>query len=76
MTEVAKQVLLSIEKNGSVVFPGKVGGPQREFRRVAQRVKKKAGLPEDFRPLHGLRHASASFLASSGKVDLYTLQKL
>lgn len=30
----------------------------------------------DFRPLHGLRHAYASFLASSGKVDLYTLQKL
>lgn len=77
MTEVARQVLLSIEKSGSpYVFPGKDGGPRREFRRVAQRVKKKAGLPDDFRPLHGLRHAYASFLASSGKVDLYTLQKL
>lgn len=77
MTEVAKQVLLSIEKIGSpYVFPGKDGGPRREFRRVAQRVKNKAGLPDDFRPLHGLRHAYASFLASSGKVDLYTLQKL
>ncbi|HQC19863.1 MAG TPA: tyrosine-type recombinase/integrase, partial [Smithella sp.] len=35
-----------------------------------------AGLPADFRPLHGLRHTYASMLASSGKVDLYTLQKL
>lgn len=39
-------------------------------------MKREAGLPGDFRPLHGLRHAFASFLASSGKVDLYTLQKL
>ncbi len=33
-------------------------------------------MPDDFRPLHGLRHVFASYLASSGKVDLYTLQKL
>jgi integrase len=39
-------------------------------------IKKKAGLPKDFRPLHGLRHAYASMLASSGQVDMYTLQKL
>ncbi len=26
--------------------------------------------------MHGLRHAYASMLASSGKVDMYTLQKL
>ncbi len=30
----------------------------------------------DFRALHGLRHVFASMLASSGQVDLYTLQKL
>ena len=41
-----------------------------------RRIKKKAELPEDFRMLHGLRHVYASHLASSGKVDLYTLQKL
>ena len=40
------------------------------------RIKKHAGLPKGFRPLHGLRHVYASMLASSGKVDLYTLQKL
>jgi integrase len=33
-------------------------------------------LPDDFRPLHGLRHTFASWLASSGEVDLYTLQRL
>ena len=35
-----------------------------------------AALPEDFRPLHGLRHNYASRLASTGEVDLYTIQKL
>jgi site-specific recombinase XerD len=40
------------------------------------RIKENAGLPKDFRALHGLRHVYASMLASSGKVDLYTLQKL
>jgi integrase len=32
--------------------------------------------PPDFRPNHGLRHTFASHLASSGEVDLYTLQRL
>lgn len=58
------------------VFPGKDGEQRKTFSRIARRVKKNAGLPDDFRPLHGLRHAFASFLASSGQVDLYTLQKL
>ncbi|UCG12225.1 MAG: tyrosine-type recombinase/integrase, partial [Deltaproteobacteria bacterium] len=43
---------------------------------AARRIRKRAGLPKDFRPLHGLRHVYASMLASSGKVDMYTLQKL
>jgi integrase len=33
-------------------------------------------LPRSFRANHGLRHSYASALASSGEVDLYTLQKL
>jgi len=32
-------------------------------------------LPDDSRPMHGLRHVYASMLASSGKVDMYVLQK-
>ena len=41
-----------------------------------KRIKEKADLPHDFRMFHGLRHVYASQLASSGKVDLYTLQTL
>ena len=62
--------------NSTYVFPGIDGGPRKELRRVARRVREKAGLPKDFRPMHGLRHTFASHLASSGKVDLYTIQKL
>jgi len=58
------------------VFPGRDGGPRREAKRALNEIKSKAELPEDFRPLHGLRHVYASMLASSGKVDMYTLQKL
>jgi integrase len=41
-----------------------------------RKIKEAAGLPDDFRPLHGLRHAYASMMASSGEVGMYTLQKL
>lgn len=76
MSEAAKTVLLSIERTKSpYVFPGKDGGKRKVFRRIANRVKKKAGLPEDYRPLYCLRHNFASRLASSGKVDMYALQK-
>ncbi|WP_449244474.1 tyrosine-type recombinase/integrase [Desulfobacca acetoxidans] len=58
------------------VFPGREGRQRTEARRGVNRVKQLAGLPDDFRPLHGLRHTFASWSASSGNVDLYTLQKL
>lgn len=77
MTPAAKTVLESIQNRSSdYVFPGKNGGQRKDYRRIANRVKQKAGLPDDFRPLHGLRHNFASRLASSGEVELYTLQKL
>ncbi len=44
----------------------------KSFRRICR----EAGLPESFRPMHGLRHVFASSLASSGKVDMFALQKL
>ena len=60
-----------------LVWPSPVTGKRRDnITRMARRVRDKAGLPKDFRPMHGLRHAFASFLASSGKCDLYTLQRL
>jgi len=58
------------------VFPGKNGGYIKELKRPLNQIKAKAGLPKDFRPLHGLRHTFASIAASSGKVDLYVLQRL
>lgn len=64
------------DNNSAFVFPGRGGGQRVEMRRPIDRIRKAAGLPKDFRPLHGLRHTFASMLASSGEVDLYTLQKL
>lgn len=58
------------------VFPGRGGRQRVDITKQVNRVKERAGLPKDFRALHGLRHAYASTLASSGKVDMYTLQKL
>lgn len=62
--------------DSTLVFPGKDGNPRHDLKRPLDRIRKKAGLPADFRPLHGLRHHFASTLASSGEVDLYTLQRL
>lgn len=58
------------------VFGGRYGLPRDRVELAIRNIRRKAGLPEDFRPLHGLRHTYASMLASSGSVDLYTLQKL
>jgi integrase len=57
------------------VFPGRKG-QGRVFTRVGRIIRDKAGLPKDFRPFHGMRHAFASRLAESGEVDLYHIQKL
>lgn len=58
------------------VFPGRGGNQRTDIKHQVNRIKEAAGLPKDFRALHGLRHVYASMLASSGKVDMYTLQKL
>ncbi len=77
LSNAAREVLQRVEQTCSpFVFPGRDGQQRKEISRIARRVRDAAGLPKDFRPLHGLRHAFASFLASSGQVDLYTLQKL
>lgn len=78
VNDAAREILSSHPKtdNSPYVFPGIDGKLRTTIRRPVNRIKKNAGLPEDFRPLHGLRHVYASMLASSGQVDLYTLQKL
>lgn len=77
MDQAARKILDSHPRSKSpFVFPGR-GGQQRVSAQAdVNRIKKRAGLPKDFRPLHGLRHVYASMLASSGQVDMYTLQKL
>lgn len=73
----ARRILEGVPRTESPhVFPGPDGTPGKGLRALLERIKVKARLPEDFRPMHGLRHTYASWLASSGKVDLYTLQKL
>ncbi len=77
LNEAARKLLKNHPKTKSrYVFPGRSGGQLQTVAKPANKIKKDAGLPPDFRPLHGLRHVYASMLASSGKVDLYTLQKL
>jgi len=58
------------------VFPGRGGRQRTDIKHQVNRIKEEAGLPVDFRALHGLRHVYASMLASSGEVGMYTLQKL
>jgi integrase len=73
----AREVLEIHPRNGSpFVFPGRGGGQRTRYPKRIDAIREKARLPKDFRPLHGLRHFFASQLASSGEVDMYTLQKL
>ena len=73
----AREILQSHPHTDSpYVFPGRNGRKRVDINQQVNEIKKAAGLPRDFRPLHGLRHVFASMLASSGEVDLYTLQKL
>ncbi len=78
INNTTRNILLSLKRHNEnqYVFPGKDGGPRKSFRRMAIKIREEAGLPDSFRPLHGLRHTFASLLASSGKVDMLTLQKL
>jgi integrase len=77
LNDQARQLLSSHSKTKSpYVFPGRGGKQRISAQAGVNKIKKAAGLPKDFRPLHGLRHTYASMLASSGKVDMYTLQRL
>jgi len=78
MNKGAREVLKNHPRleGTTYIFPGREGKERTDIKRAITRIKGNAGLPKDFRPLHGLRHVYASMLASSGKVDLYTLQKL
>lgn len=76
MSPQARTLLESLPRESEHVFPGRNGGQRVELRRAARKIADAAGLPKSFRAMHGLRHAFASILASSGEVDMYTLQRL
>jgi len=76
LNDGARLMLASMPRTSEYVFPGKGGAQRVDINKAVNKIKKAAGLSDDFRPLHGLRHTYASMLASSGKVDIYTLQKL
>ena len=76
LNEQARQVLENHPRTAENVFVRPDGKPFTDIRRRVNPIKEAAGIPSDFRALHGLRHTYASMLASSGKVDIYTLQKL
>jgi integrase len=77
LNQAAREVLESHPRDESpFVFPGREGRQRTRYPKGIDAIRERAGLPPDFRPLHGLRHVYASMLASSGQVDLYTLQKL
>lgn len=59
----------------ALVFPSPTGVRRTYFQERWQKIKEKAGLSPEFR-VHDLRHNFASWLASSGTVDIYTLQAL
>lgn len=54
----------------------KNGIPRNNFEKTSRRIRDKAGIPKNFRPLYMLRHNYAIQLASSGKVSISILQGL
>ena len=77
LNDAARDLLKLCSRSKSpYVFPGRKGKQRTDIHHAVNKIRDKAGLPKDFRALHGLRHVYASMLASSGKVDMYTLQKL
>lgn len=73
----ARALMQSIPATDSdYCFPARDGGPRKDISKDLRAIKKAAELPDDFRALHGLRHVYATMLASSGQVDMFTLQKL
>lgn len=76
LNDGARQILEEQPQTSLYVFPGRGGNQRTAINHQVRRIAETAGLPADFRPLHGLRHFFASSLASSGKVEMYTLQRL
>ncbi len=70
----ALDAIRDLPVTSELVFPGKGGMTRYDFKGPWQRIRKAAGLPEDFR-FHGLRHHFASTLVSNG-VDMAVVSKM
>jgi integrase len=76
LNDAVRGVFESIPKTDSpFVFSGRAGHVNSIYKMITS-IRDRAGLPDDFRPFHGLRHTFASLLASSGRVDLHVIQRL
>ena len=64
-----------VGNNSGLVFPGKNGQKRTNVWPTWQKILKLANITSRFR-IHDLRHQYGSLLASSGTVDIYTLQRL
>lgn len=80
LSDAARRLLDGHPREAGVpyVFAGEMGGARglKQIGGASRKIRTAAGLPGTFRPNHGLRHSFASHLASSGEVDLLTIQRL
>jgi integrase len=74
ISPMALAVLKGLKVTSPFVFPGKGGQQRTDFKGPWLRIRKAAGLPENFR-FHGPRHHFASTLVSAG-YDLLVVQNL
>lgn len=77
LSQPVRDLLHEVERGESLyVFPGKDGFSRlTDINKQVNAIKKAANLPQDFRPLHGLRHTFASVAVSNG-VPLSHVQRL
>lgn len=78
LNNVARDLLKNHPKTRgtTLIFVDKNKNKFKRTPKEVYRIRDKAGLGKDFRPFHGLRHAFASMLASSGKVNIFQLRDL
>jgi integrase/ribosomal protein L40E len=74
VSDAALDVLRELPITTTCVFPGKDGKPRTDFKGPWLRIRKAAGLPDNFR-FHALRHHFASTLVSNG-VNLAVVKEL
>ena len=77
LNQAMRDILDNLSRRGLYVFANSRGQRRSKLPdKLRDYLRERDALPQDFRPLHGLRHSFASSLASSGQIDLYTLQRL